>query len=91
MTARRPEARTEEAYQNSGTTGSLDKRPHPHYYAAVVPLNAVSAHGKERPMPKVVLDASDASPLEQNKRTVVEFYDVVQPMPEKAANPNGMS
>ena len=53
MTARRPEARTGEAYQTlveaGGEPGSLDKRAGAHYYAAVVHLNAVTASGRSTP------------------------------------------
>jgi hypothetical protein len=57
MTARRPEARTEEAYQTldeagheaGDEAGLLDKRPGAHYYAAVVHLNAVTASGRSTP------------------------------------------
>jgi hypothetical protein len=46
MTARRPEARTGEAYQTLDEAGLLDKRADAHYYAAVVHLNAVTASGR---------------------------------------------
>jgi hypothetical protein len=64
ITARRPGARTKEAYQTLDEAGDeaggeagdegdeaglLDKRPGAHYYAAVVHLNAVTASGRSRP------------------------------------------
>jgi hypothetical protein len=104
MTARRPGEGTGKAYQTSGTTGALDKRPRRHYYAAVIHLPATCPQ-KERFMTRIVLTlaaarlvpaghgrAAGSTAQEQNKNgKIVEHWYVAQPIPEKTANASGTS
>lgn len=81
MTARRPGARTEKAYQTFSATGPLDKRPAALYYAAVAHGNAVSAQDKERSMTTDV----ELARGERGARR-----GGAQPIPQQTARTNGM-